>query len=62
MAYYWRSGKHKPRRRQLNRLMPLAGRIAREQLEQAGAANVPGDDRQALRRFDHHLKVAHISP
>jgi hypothetical protein len=57
IAFCWRSGKHKPRRHQLNRLLPLAGRTAREQLEQAGEPNVPPDDRQAQRRFDHHRKV-----
>jgi hypothetical protein len=55
MAFYWRSGQHKPRRRQQSRLLPLAGRIAREQLEQAGAPNVPPDDRQAIRRPYHRL-------
>jgi hypothetical protein len=57
IAFYWRSGKHKPRRRQLNRQLPLAGRTAREQLEQAGEANVPPDDRPATHRFAHSLQV-----
>ncbi len=61
MAFYWRSEKHKPRRRQRNSILPLAGRIAREQPDQAGERNVPGDDRQAIRRLAHSLQANHLA-
>jgi len=55
-AFCWRSGKHKPRRRQQNRLLPLAGRVAKEELLGVGEPNIPDDDKQAIRRLAHYLK------
>ncbi len=55
-AFNWKSGKYRPRKRQLTRLIPLAGRCARDLLEAEGVQNVPSDDKQAIRRLAQHLK------